>query len=702
MKREVRPMNAIRREIDNELSFLNDRPSLHYDIMSQIKGESVVKKKMSVGLVLVVMLVFLTLAGLAVSVLRGYVFLDQEAHGQLYTCAVKDDNLYVLGKNGLWVYYPGSEHAQQVVTRENLPPYRNPLQLELLAANDLMLLDTDAQKVWVLDGDRFSLVKSYANTELARIDGQGTDFIWQDGMLFIQSDHEGAVYRIDLTSCKAEKLPIANVTRLANYLPGKLLGLTYTEQLGTKVIVIDSITGEYQELCADPGLGIKWVVFAEKKNDIYSIVSGSLSRWNDDGWETVCGVAMPHVPFFIGVFGDTYAVANYEGLQLIPLDGPENAVETIVIHGLFDSAQYDHGFQQAYPGMTIARRDEADFDIDAAMQAMQSGGNADLFHVRLSTESVDELWSMVELLNSEKLHLDVGEMMPALQSLLIQNGKLYALPSTMLVEAWQTEKRQENVPSATLLELLKSKQILFGEESFEGTNLQTTLWGKEDYAALLLKQALRERKTGTLRFTDSAFADTLQTLKELSEPAQSSDAEVWLHTTASLVGYLHGSEGVIPYTMPPRLEEGTPPQVPAYVTVYVLNPNSQHKAEAILYLEYLAEHRFSWDDALMKPQTAKPVLTEWAQERLLKFEKEYGSDPEYLNMQRKQIEDDPENWEVLAENLAFYRDHIAPYIVIDDIFHLNLDEMAMLQLIQHYLDGSLGIEECVNQLEQMI
>ncbi len=60
MKRETQPANIIRQEIDAELSFLDDRPSLYYDIMRKMKGEKVVKKKISLGLVLVLILVLVT------------------------------------------------------------------------------------------------------------------------------------------------------------------------------------------------------------------------------------------------------------------------------------------------------------------------------------------------------------------------------------------------------------------------------------------------------------------------------------------------------------------------------------------------------------------------------------------------------------------------------------------------------------------
>lgn len=69
MKREE---NMIRREIDAEFAFLNNRPSLHYEIMREIKGEKIVKKKISVGLVLALAMMLLSAVALAYTLSRQY------------------------------------------------------------------------------------------------------------------------------------------------------------------------------------------------------------------------------------------------------------------------------------------------------------------------------------------------------------------------------------------------------------------------------------------------------------------------------------------------------------------------------------------------------------------------------------------------------------------------------------------------------
>lgn len=70
MKHDTQPDNIIRQEINAELSFLDSRPSLHYDIMSQIKGEKVVNKKVSLALVFVLILLLTGTVAIAATILN--------------------------------------------------------------------------------------------------------------------------------------------------------------------------------------------------------------------------------------------------------------------------------------------------------------------------------------------------------------------------------------------------------------------------------------------------------------------------------------------------------------------------------------------------------------------------------------------------------------------------------------------------------
>ena len=59
MKRDELYRSVIRNAIDEELSFLDERPSLHTAIMSKIEGEKKVKRRTSMTFVMAAMMVLL-------------------------------------------------------------------------------------------------------------------------------------------------------------------------------------------------------------------------------------------------------------------------------------------------------------------------------------------------------------------------------------------------------------------------------------------------------------------------------------------------------------------------------------------------------------------------------------------------------------------------------------------------------------------
>ena len=66
MKHDEELRRIIRREFDEAFSDLNDKPSLHNEIMKKIEGERVVKRKISMTLVFAIVMM-LALGGMAVA-----------------------------------------------------------------------------------------------------------------------------------------------------------------------------------------------------------------------------------------------------------------------------------------------------------------------------------------------------------------------------------------------------------------------------------------------------------------------------------------------------------------------------------------------------------------------------------------------------------------------------------------------------------
>lgn len=124
MKHDAELESLVRREIDGELAFLNARPSLHDSIMKKIKGEKVMKKKLSVGLVFALVIMMVSVAALAWSLSRQY-FQDvaqlqfDSGYYDDWGWAEKQAMVEILQKHDLIT----QEQAQSMTTEEAVDAY---------------------------------------------------------------------------------------------------------------------------------------------------------------------------------------------------------------------------------------------------------------------------------------------------------------------------------------------------------------------------------------------------------------------------------------------------------------------------------------------------------------------------------------------------------------------------------------------------
>lgn len=122
--------------------------------------------------------------------------------------------------------------------------------------------------------------------------------------------------------------------------------------------------------------------------------------------------------------------------------------------------------------------------------------------------------------------------------------------------------------------------------------------------------------------------------------------------------------------LPPAIGSDASPTVQGRLHVYLLNPNSQHKEAAIAYLEYVAAYRSAHTRALLKPESAQPVLhagvEAWiediiTQQRAMDARKERNRRAA-LAERVEAIKANAESWEVTETALEMYREEIVPCI----------------------------------------
>lgn len=115
------------------------------------------------------------------------------------------------------------------------------------------------------------------------------------------------------------------------------------------------------------------------------------------------------------------------------------------------------------------------------------------------------------------------------------------------------------------------------------------------------------------------------------------------------------------------------PPVRGRLCLYIVNPNGQHRETALDYLAHMAQNRLPTDEALLKPQEAKPMLypgmQEWlfdieADQRAMDAEIGVSTDEAALQERLEAAMNLPDMWEVTQEALEDYRVNVAPYLIL--------------------------------------
>ena len=238
---------------------------------------------------------------------------------------------------------------------------------------------------------------------------------------------------------------------------------------------------------------------------------------------------------------------------------------------------------------------------------------------------------------------------------------------------------------------------------------------------------------GSVNFDTMSFRDALEVLQSTTLPMFTDvDTQACISTsvTVSLSGVngdntdSQGSEITSePKTMsrnwvlPSSIGVESPPDLPAKLYVYVLNPNAKNPDAAIRYLEYIAAHRLPGEEAILKPDTSGPALhpgvqkqIEWMIEDQRAYDREHGikTDEAILQAWVEALSSDASSWDVAENILEEYKRNIVPYIDLRISPFLSSSEKSMEKYeemvanIMEYVEERMSIEECISALNKLV
>lgn len=605
---------------------------------------------------------------------------------------------------------------------------------------------------------------------------------WSDAQVIFRGDLlylcvGSSLYCQDMSSDARGRQVASNVCMIAPWTEERVLGIGYDEDANTEVYALDAqgnreklgeVTGISYTLTASPERETFWV---EQGNVLYCFSDGVMTR-------------VRTVPADIGrddalLVGDQYLkCAQTDWL----LDLTEMNQTPLVIKG-FLSEMRNTDFAMAHP--EIGMNWVMDISLtpeDVYTELLLGSGAADLYFLPYSSgvQRMMEKGYVAVLPESEALTADAERMWPQYASCVMADGQLQAVIAYVRCGTWSVSSAAEDGEESSILRtdsypatLAEALALQSGWDTHEANTGQPCLstdsylgyqeWTALDWLDAGLTQVMLSRNRAERLDLQSNVA-----LRQLMEEVKTSYEEAGLpmlpeksitmgRSTAAIRGmardgYLGlslggnfsvdginlldvSSMGSIQYQEMPQLFDEEPTRYPAVLMVYLLNPHSEHAAEAMAYLEWVAENRPLSEAALLFPD-AKPHMRDSTAEllaedredlkkqqaRLAALQAEEEKDQDTLDriemiesgiasMEKiiLKMEESIRSYDVSEELLTFYQEKLLPNIVVvadalverGRLTSLNVYD-KLLEICERYLLGNLTVNQTLREMQRIL
>lgn len=687
----------IKRAIDTNLSSLRVTERDVQRIMTQVREGKKVKKKLSVGFVLAVMLILITMTAVAVGLMSGMRYWEaQNADvGSPLDMAVLDGKVYLTTEDGFFEWNPETGEATNL----------NGLGLQTLYSSlfvrdgQLMLFGKPG-KLWRYENSGWKLERDYTGTPLAAHAAKKSNLIyWQDCILMPEYNEDGTsqnLLKLNLKDGSVQLLYEGNVLRLCNYRDGKILAVLIVDEENERLVVMDAETGEIAEEITQMHLfAMKGLAYDEKNDRIYAMVDGALSMWNGQEWQFIRQATLPWLTHSYAVVDDLYLAASHLGIQSIALNmqQPEEQI-TLTINGINAvHGNIDHDFQQTHVNVAVSRRTQNSMNAQEIASAIQNGDETDLFYFRMDASWPELLNSgLLETITSDQLILQNQEMAEVFQQLVFQDDQLQAVISDAFITVWT--KQTQQVPQ-TLTELFSQK--------YTALTWEFSLWNQDQYISYLIDQQIMEQGT---QFNTPSFRQALEMLRVFGCERRSQPK-----LSTSRYFSMGNSDDDQPFIAPLGIAEESPEQYPVSLYMYVLNPNSRQKETAIAFLEYASSQMDAETYTILNPENARPALLpfteKWIEDVKIQHAQDVKDgllldDPAALEERIENLRNMPGHQLVTQEKIDLYREKIFPRLTFE--LHPLLSPRnveireELQQTVKQYLNDEISQDEAIDAL----
>lgn len=438
--------------------------------------------------------------------------------------------------------------------------------------------------------------------------------------------------------------------------------------------------------------------------------------------------------------GDCYVTGMWDKLGARSIS--QSSAQAVRLTVLGGEGFADDGFTRfmlAHPEVDVTLLDMGDItDASALMQKLMTGELE--YDVILLNEYFDLQQLMArgylqDLSSDEALMQGVGRMCPALQSAVMSNGRLYAVPCSVLgsnlmvyyPEQWERAGLADRVPSswAELLQFIIDDYPALSDEGvlFAGV---TPGYERQALFGALMRQAVMEAASAgePIRMNTPAFKALLDQFERAMAVAERGRGDSYCLMDVGVGNSTNALQRYAAQMLLLSLDGAEAPVVPVRMQCYAVNPRSEHQELAIEYVRTCMDAVSANMRLTLWPDERTPILSSYYQ----LYQPQQRAEIDALESQVAAMEDSAEKrelqellvvkyqelealestkYEVSMEMIDCYRERIAPHLFVPNSMALSVTDVSGERFIfdnaiGQYEDHRMSADQFAAEIDRII
>lgn len=591
----------------------------------------------------------------------------------------------------------------------------------------------------------------------------------QNNMLYLLStdyrsfDSGKDLIAFNLDTGEQKKIEVEDIQNIACYEGEKLWALQFNRskaynnatdgKIATPVLgVIDVGAKSFEAKSSTPHIESSGLAYNQKDQSLYLSGGGSIYRWDGagefafvnyipfhDSWDGGKGILLDG--------GQLYGIYAQNKVYVRNLDSSLAPDQVLSIYGAYASSNEVESFEKNHPEIPL-KLIEREWDKKIGERMFLGDSEADLYRINLNYDqykSMKEKGYTVDLSSNQVLTEGVAQMYPEIQQALHHNEALVAIPVdfTVTTTAYAPSLFEElNLTPPETWQEVMALYGLWGEElaeEYPEYYVSTDMYFDEERAsARIFEQVMNDYavqkllRGEPLRFDSPAFRDALKALEENKtsmDLIDTGNSMTFYHDNPTHLielsryvtpqGYNNGGYVIQPF----GFTKGEEVLFEGMLEVYIINPHSQNKEMAMLFLENLVQDMSPYLKVALYPNNNDPVpepsMVAAAEEALKEIEEtkkllETADDQgkkmleEQISWQEEwqaNIEDESYYWMISAEDIETYRKWEGRWKIIEEnpLRHMGTEETrGLFKDIENYTQGVITADQLIQRLDQKI